>query len=162
MAQRPRLDRARETTLAESVRYFKRHRRKLKVHVHEGPMESVRTETHRGHEIEIAATYDIRIDGRRLGGHLMVGNDGRVHYHGLPNYTWGSMVDMCKQLIESFPEQFPAKGRPPPRAVPLRGESAKAAAGKAARKKPAKKKAAKKKTAKKRASSRAARKAKGA
>ena len=125
MAQRPKLERARETTVADAAQHFKRNRKKLKVHMHEGPIKSVRIEKHRGHKIKISATYDISIDGHRLGGHLKVGNDGHVHYHGLPNYTWGSMVDMCKQLIESFPEDFPSGGRAPLRAAPARAKKTK-------------------------------------
>ena len=125
MAKRPDLELARETTVAQVAQYFKRNQKKLKVHVHDGPIKSVRTERHRGHEVKITATYDIRIDGRRLGGHLEVGNDGHVHYHGLPNYSWGSMVDMCKQLINSFPEEFPSAGKAPLRAVSPRKSKAK-------------------------------------
>ena len=130
MAKRPNLDRAREMTVAEAARYFKRHRKKLKVRVHEGPIKSIRTGKHRGHEIKITATYDIRIDGRPLGGHLEVGNHGHVHYHGLPNYTWGSMVDLCKQVIDSFPDDFPPAGRKPVRAAPARAYKAKKSAAK--------------------------------
>jgi len=125
MAKQPNLESARETTVAEAARYFKRNQKKLKVHVHDGPIKSVRTEKHRGHEITITATYDIRIDGRRLGGHLEVGNDGHVHNHGLPNYKWDSMVDMCKQLVNSFPEDFPPKGKAPLRAVSPRKKKVK-------------------------------------
>ena len=125
MAKQPDLELARETTVAEVVRYFKRNQKKLKVHVHDGPIKSVRTEKHRGREVKITAIYDIRIDGRRLGGHLEVGSDGHVHYHGLPNYSWGSMVDMCKQIIDSFPEHFPSAGKPPLRAVSPRNSKAK-------------------------------------
>lgn len=146
MAQLPNLDRAREMTVAEAAGYFKRHQKKLKVRVHKGPIKSIRTEKHRGHEIKITATYDIRIDGRPLAGHLAVGNDGHVHYHGLPNYTWGSLVDLCKQVIDSFPDDFPPAGRKPVRAAAARTYKTKKSA------------ARKKKT--KRATSRTARKGK--
>ncbi len=117
MAKEPNLASAREATVAETARNFSRHRKKLRVHVHDGPIKSVRTEKYRGHKIKITATYDIRIDGRRVGGHMEVGNDGHVHNHGLPNYLWGSMVDMCKQFINSFPEDFPPKGQAPAKPV---------------------------------------------
>ena len=133
MARQTDLASARETSVAQAAEYFKRNRRALKVHVHDGPLKSLRTETHRGREIKLTATYDIRIDGRRVGGHLEVGNDGHVHYHGLPNYAWGSMVDMCKQLIDSFPEHFPSGRTAPLRAVtPRRAKAEKKAKKKAA------------------------------
>ena len=119
MAKQPDLESARNSTVAEIAQYFKRHRKKLKVKVHDGPIKSVRVTKHRGREIKITASYDIRIDGRRLGGHLEVGNDGNVHNHALPNYKWTSMVDMCKQLVDSFPEDLPPAGKSPLRAVPV-------------------------------------------
>ena len=96
-----------------AARLLKRRRSKLHAHAPAGPVESVRQVKYRGHKIKISTTYEIRIDGRVVGGHLEVGNDGRVHYHGLPNYSWGSAVDMCQQLIDSFPADFPGRGKKP-------------------------------------------------
>jgi hypothetical protein len=90
-----------------------RARKQLQVKPHQGPIETVRTATHRGRDIVIKTTYDIRIAGHRVSGHIELGNDGRVHYHGLPAYGWNSAVDMCKELIDSFPDDFPAKGKRP-------------------------------------------------
>jgi hypothetical protein len=67
-----------------------RARKRLAVHAPAGPVATRRTAQHGRHDIVIRivirTTYDIRIDGRRVGGHLKLGNDGRVHYHGLPAY----------------------------------------------------------------------------
>src|SRR5215216_2510951 len=41
-----------------------------------------------------------------LEGHLGVANDGQVHYHAIPNLRFVSTVDLVKQLIEAFPEDF--------------------------------------------------------
>lgn len=109
MAKQPSLEIYRDLSVKEVARVFKRNQRKLKVHEHDGPIKSIRTAKHNGREIKITATYDIRIDGRRVGGHLEVNNDGQVHNHGLPNYKWASMIDMCKQLVNSFPEDFPKR-----------------------------------------------------
>lgn len=75
-------------------------------HAHAKPITTERRDSYRGHEIVICTTYEISIDGEAVGGHVGVGNDGRVHYHPLPNYSFGSAVEMARQLIDSFPEDF--------------------------------------------------------
>ena len=52
-----------------------------------------RTALHHDHTIEMATVYDIRVDGKRLGGHMAATNNGKVHYHGLPNYSWASAIE---------------------------------------------------------------------
>ena len=108
-----------------------------------GGATSVRTAEHNGHHIEIHTTYEIIIDGKKLSGHLGVENDGRVHYHPIPAFSSGSMVDLCKDIIDHFPDDFP-KPKPKPK-----GSKKKTAKKKAEKKKAGKKKAAKKKVAKK-------------
>ena len=109
----------RETTPESVADALYRMRKHLRVHVREGPIDTVRKARYRNHQIEIRTTYDIRIDGRRVTGHIELGNDGRLQYHGLPAYGWGSAVDMCQQLIDSFPEDFPGKGKVPRKSVKL-------------------------------------------
>jgi hypothetical protein len=75
-------------------------------HPHGGTMESIREATYRGHHIVIRTSYHIEVDGVSLEGHLGVANDGQVHYHAIPNLTFVSAVDLVKQLIEAFPEDF--------------------------------------------------------
>jgi len=70
-------------------------------------VETVRRATHRGHRIEIRTTYEIEVDGQPVEGHLLVADDGRVHYHPVPNTSWASAVDLVKQLIDVFPDDFP-------------------------------------------------------
>ena len=79
---------------------------------HHGPTVSVRTAIHKGHEIEIRATYEITIGGKSLEGHMGVGNDGRVHYHPIPNYSAASMVDLIRSVIDAFPEDYPPVKKP--------------------------------------------------
>jgi hypothetical protein len=74
-------------------------------HAHAHP--SVRTAEHNGHTIEIRTTYDVRIDGEPMEAHLGVGNDGNVHYHGLPNYSEASAIDLMRRVIDAFPDDFP-------------------------------------------------------
>ena len=75
--------------------------------VHRGPITITRTDSYKGHNIQIRTTYEIRVDGRQIHGHLHVAKDGRVHYHPLPNYSSGSAVELVRQIIDSFPDEFP-------------------------------------------------------
>jgi hypothetical protein len=75
---------------------------------HAQGIETVREDTYRGHRIVIRTTYEIEVDGRSVTGHIALTNDGRVHYHPMPNISFGSAVDMVKQLINAFPDDFPA------------------------------------------------------
>lgn len=111
MARPADLEALRQTKPEMASRALYRARKQLKVHPHTKPIETVRTAQYRDHDIVITTTYDIRIDGQRVAGHLELGNDGRLRYHGLPNYGWSSAVDMCKQLIDSFPADFPGRGK---------------------------------------------------
>lgn len=47
------------------------------------------------------------IDGEPLEAHMEVSQNGNVHYHGIPNYTSASAVDVVKQVIDSFPDDYP-------------------------------------------------------
>jgi hypothetical protein len=77
-------------------------------HGHGMPMESTREATYGGHHIVIRTTYQIEVDGTPIEGHLGVTNDGQVHYHAVPNLSFASAVDLVKQLIDTFPEDFEA------------------------------------------------------
>jgi hypothetical protein len=70
----------------------------------------LRTATYKGHQIAIRTTYEITIDGQPLEAHMAVSNDGRVHYHGLPNYSSSSGIDLMKEVIDAFPDDFPPMG----------------------------------------------------
>ncbi|HEX8240034.1 MAG TPA: hypothetical protein VF574_09875 [Allosphingosinicella sp.] len=79
---------------------------------HDHSMESVRTATHCGHEIVIRTCYEITVDGKPLASHLSVGNDGTLHTHALPEYSFSSAVDLVKAIVESFPDEFPCEEGP--------------------------------------------------
>lgn len=89
-------------SLVESVRRY----RPQPHEAHAGMMESVREATYRGHTIVIRTAYHIEVDGVAIEGHLGVTNDGQVHYHPVPNLSFGSAVDLVKQLIDTFPDDF--------------------------------------------------------
>jgi hypothetical protein len=73
---------------------------------HGGATESVREATYKGHRIMVRTTYQIEVDGKPVEGHLAVTNDGRVHYHTLPNISYASAIDLVQQVIDSFPDDF--------------------------------------------------------
>lgn len=95
----------------ENVRLFREDHGR-----HEHPVEVVRSATYHGHRIVVRTRYSVEVDGRPLGGHLAVTDDGSVHYHTLPDYSFGSALDLGKQVIDSFPDDFnaPADDDTPP------------------------------------------------
>jgi hypothetical protein len=81
---------------------------------HGGELETIREEDYRGHHIRVRTTYTLEVDGVPLTGHVGVTNDGAVHYHAIPNYSFSSAVGLVKQLIDSFPDDFPTGTVPTP------------------------------------------------
>lgn len=87
-----------------------RRNRPRRGHEHGGMergIETVREDDYRGHHIVIRTMYTIEVDGRPVTGHVGVGNDGRVHYHPVPNLSFVSAVDLVRRLIDTFPDEFP-------------------------------------------------------
>jgi hypothetical protein len=92
--------------------YVKRNAAKVKKAqrpMHEA-MGSVREADYKGHHIVIRTTYSIEVDGVPLMGHMGVTDDGHVHYHPVPNASFASAVDLVKELIDVFPDDFTGKG----------------------------------------------------
>jgi hypothetical protein len=89
-------------TLVESIRRYQPSQHEH----HGGVMSSVREATYRGHRIVIRTSYQVEVDGVAIEGHMNVTNDGQVHYHPVPNLSFGSAVDLVKQLIDIFPDDF--------------------------------------------------------
>lgn len=90
------------------------------IHSHDQPAathghgEGVRRFTHRGHEVEIATRYEVKIDGGLWDQHLEVLDNGSVTYHGLPQYAIPSAVDLIRKVIdyeEDAPEDLRAAFR---------------------------------------------------
>lgn len=75
-------------------------------HQHHAMSETVREAEYNGHHIVIRTTYQLEVDGKPIMGHLGVTNDGQVHYHPIPNMSFASAVDLVKQLIDVFPDDF--------------------------------------------------------
>jgi hypothetical protein len=101
----------------ESIaKYVKQNTLRLRKHSsmmgmshHMAGQEVVRKDDHKGHHIVIRTTYKITVDGKEVTGHVMLTNAGQVQYHGLPNYSFDSAVDLVKALIDNFPEDFEEK-----------------------------------------------------
>ncbi len=72
-----------------------------------GGMTSKRVDTYKGHTIEIDTAYTITVDGKPVSAHVQVGDDGHVHTHSLPNYSWRSTLDLVRQMVDMFPDDFP-------------------------------------------------------
>jgi len=80
---------------------------------HGAGMDSVREEDYEGHHIEIRTSYTIKIDGKEIMLHLALTNDGEVQYHGLPNYSFDSAIDLVKKMIDVYPDDFAAGAEKP-------------------------------------------------
>ncbi len=86
------------------------------VHLHgEQEMESVRQAEHKGHSIMVRTRYEIEVDRKPVVSPVIVDNFGRVSCHALPNYSFLSAIDLVKQLIDTFPEDFSGEHRAPAR-----------------------------------------------
>jgi hypothetical protein len=65
-----------------------------------GESLSVRTVQHGGHTIRIETRYRVFIDEHLFPDPIHVGNDGTVHYHGLPQYSVPSAVELGKLIVD--------------------------------------------------------------
>ena len=72
-------------------------------HRHQTSFTSTRTARHRAHSIKVKTTYRVEVDGEPLTLHTVVLDDGTVHCHGLPNYSFRSAIDLAKALIDATP-----------------------------------------------------------
>lgn len=76
-------------------------------HEHPEAFTTVREATHRDKTIEIHTTYRILIDGEPLLAHTSVLDDGTVHCHGLPQYSFLSAMDMARKIIDASDVELP-------------------------------------------------------
>jgi alpha-tubulin suppressor-like RCC1 family protein len=97
-------------TIASYVKRNAARVRKTQKPMH-GKMESVREAMYQGHHIVVRTRYQIEVDGQMLMGHVGVTNDGQVHYHAVPNLSFASAIDLVKQLVDIFPDDFAKKRR---------------------------------------------------
>ena len=92
-------------SIAHYVKKNAKHVRKAQKQQHMSS-QNVREADYRGHHIVVRTQYEIEVDGRVVTGHLGVSNDGQVHYHPVPNLSFASAVELVKQLIDIFPDDF--------------------------------------------------------
>ncbi|MDR4479406.1 MAG: hypothetical protein R3B37_06605 [Nitrospira sp.] len=98
-------------TAASIASYVERnaaHVKQTQQHRHHAA-DSLREATYQGHHIVVRTHYEIEVDGRSLIGHMGVTNDGHVHYHPVPNMSFASAIDLVKELINIFPDDFTKK-----------------------------------------------------
>ena len=74
---------------------------------HQSVFKTVREATHHGKAIQVETTYKILIDGKPVTSHTYVLDDGSVHCHALPNYSFRSAVDLARKIVESSDMEIP-------------------------------------------------------
>jgi hypothetical protein len=73
---------------------------------HTGALADVREAEYGGHRIEVRTTYAITVDDRPFDVHVVVDNQGRVFYHGLPTRDFPSVITLVERAIDQFPDDF--------------------------------------------------------
>lgn len=96
---------------AESLaRYVKKNAPKVKrvqkLEMAQGGMTSIREADYKNHHIVIRTTYQVEVDGKSIMGHMGVANNGKVHYHPIPNIAFDSALDLVKKIVDIFPDDF--------------------------------------------------------
>jgi hypothetical protein len=91
---------------AAGMEYHRTDLQRLHESHHHGTT-TVRELTYGTHTIRVVTSYDIEVDGHPVTGHVLVTNEGAVHYHAIPNQEFPSALDMVKRMIDLAPDQFP-------------------------------------------------------
>lgn len=76
-------------------------------HGHGGTAEVMREDDYKGHHIVVRTTYRFEVDGHTVDVPIMLDDDGNVHCHSLPNYQFRSAIALVRELIDTFPDDFP-------------------------------------------------------
>ena len=85
----------------------------MAAHPHQtAAVADVREAEYRGHRIEVRTSYAITVDGRPFDIHVVVDNEGRVFYHGLPTRDFPSVIALVQKAIDQFPDDFGPDGDP--------------------------------------------------
>lgn len=78
--------------------------------VHHGRTDeftTVREGVYRGKAIRVETTYKISIDGEPLTVHTRVLDDGTVHCHAFPNYSFPSAMDLARKIVDASSVEIP-------------------------------------------------------
>ncbi len=70
-------------------------------------------EKYGGHAIVVTATHEVTVDGVALPLELSVGDDGSVRCPGLPGLRAGSVIELVRRFIDTYPPEGPAVGGGP-------------------------------------------------
>ncbi len=70
-------------------------------HGHGDTFTTIREAAYRGKAIRIETAYKITIDDQPVTTHTMVLDDGTVHCHAFPNYSFPSAIDMAKKIVDA-------------------------------------------------------------
>jgi hypothetical protein len=76
---------------------------------HRRSIKSVRIAMYKGHQIVVRTSYEFEIDGSPMKQPISVLNDGNVHTHVLPNYSFHSTIDLIETLIDRYLGSFPRR-----------------------------------------------------
>jgi hypothetical protein len=74
---------------------------------------SVVREVYAGHAVAVTSTGVVTVDGVALPLELTVGDDGSVRCPGLPGYAAGSVIELVRRFIDTYPPEGPAVGGGP-------------------------------------------------
>jgi hypothetical protein len=111
MATRPAEEIPTPQAIAAYVRTNAARARKAQ-QMHHGESTVTREADYKGHHIIVRTKYKVEVDGQPLMGHLGVNDAGSVHYHPIPNMSFGSAIDMVKKIIDVFPHEFGPNSQP--------------------------------------------------
>ena len=89
---------------------IKRNKPRMDMGGHGHGIETIREDDYKGHHIVVRTRYEIEVDGKPITGHMALTNDGRIHYHAVPNVSFPSAIALVRQLIDAFPDDFPTDG----------------------------------------------------
>jgi hypothetical protein len=76
-------------------------------HPHHDSFTSIRQATYRGKAIRVETTYKITIDGEPVTVHTQVLDDGTVHSHAFPNYSFRSALDLARKIVDFSGVEIP-------------------------------------------------------
>lgn len=71
-------------------------------HKHKSSFKTIRKSEYRGKKLRVETTYKITIDGEPLTSHTTVLDDGTVHCHDFPNYSFPSAIDMTRKVVDTM------------------------------------------------------------
>lgn len=69
-------------------------------HGHRDSFTTVRLATYRDRKIRVETTYKITINEEPVTTHTTVLDDGSVHCHSFPNYSFPSAMDLARKIVD--------------------------------------------------------------